>query len=146
MTDLESRLTDVVDQQTRSRMMAGIKGGDTKPERLVRRYLHAAGLRFRLHDRELPGRPDIVLPRYKTVVFIHGCFWHRHQDCRYATTPTTRADFWANKFSANVLRDQRAAEALASLGWNVLIFWECELRDPVKLDALYWSIVLGSEA
>lgn len=124
--------------------MAGIKGGDTKPERLVRRYLHAAGLRFRLHDRSLPGRPDIVLPRYKTVVFIHGCFWHRHQDCRYATTPTTRADFWANKFSANVLRDQRDAEALANLGWNVLVFWECELRDPAKLDALYWSIVLDS--
>lgn len=138
---LESRLTDVVNQSTRSRMMAGIKGSNTQPELLVRRYLHATGLRFRLHDRRLPGRPDIVLPRYRTVVLIHGCFWHRHPDCRYATTPATRADFWASKFSSNVQRDQRVAAALVSLGWKVLTFWECETRDPANLDLLFFRIV-----
>lgn len=127
-------------------MMAGIKGSDTQPEKLVRRYLHATGLRFRLHDHGLPGKPDIVLTRYKTVIFVHGCFWHRHPDCRYATTPATRADFWAEKFSANVLRDRRVAKALEALGWNVLTFWECELRDPEALDALFWSIVCGRAA
>jgi DNA mismatch endonuclease (patch repair protein) len=122
-------------------MMAGIKGSNTQPELLIRRYLHAAGLRFRLNDSRLPGRPDIVLPRHRVVVFVHGCFWHRHLGCRYATTPATRADFWASKFSSNVQRDKRVAAELAALGWNVLTLWECEMRDPENLDELFWRIV-----
>ena len=132
---------DVVDQRTRSRMMAGIKGRNTSPELVVRRYLHAAGLRFRVHNRALPGSPDVVLPKYRVVVFVHGCFWHRHADCRYATTPASRFDFWQEKFASNVLRDQRNALALEAQGWEVLTVWECELRDPAALDALFWRIV-----
>ena len=100
-------MADVVDSATRSRMMAGIGGRDTRPELLVRRYLHACGLRFRVHDKTLPGRPDIVLKRHRVAIFVHGCFWHQHPGCRFATTPQTRADFWASKFEANVARDTR---------------------------------------
>ncbi|MNV76299.1 Very short patch repair protein [compost metagenome] len=121
--------------------MAGIRGSDTQPELLVRRYLHAAGLRFRLNDRLLPGRPDIVLPRYRSVVFVHGCFWHRHPGCRYATTPLARAEFWASKFALNIQRDKRVVAELEALGWTVLTFWECEMRDPANLDMLFWHIV-----
>lgn len=132
---------DVVDRTTRSRMMSSIKGGDTKPELLVRRYLHAAGLRFRLHDASLPGRPDIVLPRYRAAVFVHGCFWHRHSGCRYATTPSNRREFWAAKFASNVRRDERVTQALIDAGWTVLTIWECECSDPERLDRLFWAIV-----
>ncbi len=138
-------MTDVVDQQTRSRMMAGIKGRDTKPEMAVRSYLHAAGLRFRLHDKRLPGRPDIVLPRYRTVVFVHGCFWHRHPGCRYATTPASRREFWSAKFLENVDRDRRDVGALSKLGWAVVTIWECQTRDVCELDQTFWRIV-SSEA
>jgi DNA mismatch endonuclease (patch repair protein) len=122
-------------------MMAGIGGRDTQPEHAVRRYLHAAGLRFRLHDRRLPGRPDLLFPTRKTVVFVHGCFWHRHTGCRYATTPATRPEFWQRKFSSNVVRDRRVAELLRSMGWRVLVVWECETRDERALDRLFWRIV-----
>jgi DNA mismatch endonuclease (patch repair protein) len=121
-------MVDVVDQATRSRMMAGIRGRDTKPEIAVRRALHAAGFRFRLHDRRLPGRPDLVLPRYRVAIFVHGCFWHRHAGCRFATTPATRPDFWQQKFEANVTRDVQQREALITSGWRVVTVWECALR------------------
>lgn len=133
-------MTDVVDENTRSRMMSGIAGKNTKPELLVRRYLHAAGLRFKLHDRQLPGTPDLVFPRLKVALFIHGCFWHRHTGCRFATTPKTRSDFWQHKFSANVVRDQRNLDALIASGWTPIVVWECELQSDAALDELYWRV------
>lgn len=128
-------MTDVVDSKTRSRMMSGIRGRDTKPELVVRKFLHSRGLRYRIAPKNLPGKPDIVLPRYRVAVFINGCFWHRHEGCRYAATPTTRADFWQKKFDANVARDKRAYEQLANLGWRVIVIWECELNTE-RLQAL----------
>ena len=113
----------------RSRNMAAIRGKDTAPELAVRRILHAMGLRFRLHRKDLPGRPDIVLPKHRTVVFVHGCFWHRHKGCRYTTTPKTRQEFWQTKFAANVERDRRNRTDLQQLGWRVIVVWECELRN-----------------
>lgn len=120
-------MADVVDAATRSRMMSGIGGRDTGPELIVRRALHAAGFRYRLHARHLPGKPDLVLPRHHAVVFVHGCFWHRHSGCRYATTPATRADFWQEKFSRNVERDRRVENRLLEAGWRVATIWECGL-------------------
>lgn len=122
-------MADVVDAATRSRMMAGIRSKDTKPEIVVRRYLHAKGLRFRLHVKSLPGRPDLVFPRFRTVVFVHGCFWHQHPGCQYATRPASRADYWANKLSENVARDEYQIAVLKGLGWRVLTIWECQLSD-----------------
>lgn len=121
-------MADIVDRATRSRMMAAIKGKDTRPELLLRRALHARGFRYRLHARSLPGRPDLVLPRWRAVVFVHGCFWHRHPGCRYATTPATRPQFWQEKFDANVARDIRSIEALQAQHWRTAIIWECALR------------------
>lgn len=121
-------MADVVDSRTRSRMMAGIRGRDTGPEIAVRRALHRAGFRFRLNVPDLPGRPDIVLPRRRAVVLVHGCFWHRHADCRYATTPATRPDFWAAKFRRNVERDLQVRQQLHDGGWRVATIWECGLR------------------
>ena len=109
--------------------MAAIRGRDTTPELNVRRLLHSLGYRFRLHCRGLPGSPDIVLPKHRTVVFVHGCFWHRHPGCRYTTTPGARADFWKQKFLQNVERDQRQQELLRGMAWRVVVVWECELRD-----------------
>lgn len=120
-------MVDAVDKQTRSRMMSGIRGTNTKPEMMLRRALHARGFRFRIHDRRLPGKPDIVLPRWRVVIEVRGCFWHRHQGCPKATTPATRPDFWQDKFDANVRRDRANAEALLAAGWRVLIVWECAL-------------------
>ncbi|WP_312955375.1 very short patch repair endonuclease [Stutzerimonas nitrititolerans] len=119
---------DIVDPARRSQMMAAIRGKNTKPEMLVRRFLHAHGFRFRLHRADLPGKPDIVLPRLRTCIFVHGCFWHRHPGCRYAVLPKTRTEFWAAKLEGNVGRDRRAVEALRDAGWTVFIIWECELR------------------
>jgi DNA mismatch endonuclease (patch repair protein) len=118
---------DVVDRATRSRMMSGIRGKDTKPERIVRSHLHRAGLRFRLQAK-LPGKPDLVLPKYKTAVFVHGCFWHRHEECRYATMPTSNIAFWQKKFEANVQRDIRVRQELKVLGWHVEVAWSCQLN------------------
>ena len=126
-------------------MMSAIRGKDTGPEMSVRQYLHACGLRYRLHQEGLPGRPDLVFPRYRTVVFVHGCFWHRHLGCRFATTPATRAEFWTGKFARNVARDKVNAAALAAMGWKVLTIWECETRDPLALDQLFWRVLSGSE-
>lgn len=109
-------------------MMAGIRGSNTSPEIKVRRLLHRHGFRFRLHQRNLPGRPDMVLARYKVCIFVHGCFWHRHPGCRYATTPRTREEFWQLKFAQNVARDTRNRNELLELGWRVIELWECGVR------------------
>jgi DNA mismatch endonuclease (patch repair protein) len=109
-------------------MMSRIKGTNTRPETELRKALHRLGLRFRLHDRDLPGRPDIVLSRWKAVIFVHGCFWHQHQGCRYATMPATRPEFWSAKFEANKARDERSLTELKALGWRTAIVWECALR------------------
>jgi DNA mismatch endonuclease, patch repair protein len=122
-------MVDVVSPTDRSRMMAGIRGKDTKPEVIVRRMLFASGYRFRLHRRDLPGAPDIVMPGRKVVVFVHGCFWHMHQGCRFAKMPATRPEFWKAKLEANVERDRRSVEKLQALGWRVLCVWECSTRD-----------------
>lgn len=128
-------MIDIVDKQRRSRMMAGIRGRDTTPERAVRRIAHRMGLRFRLHRKDLPGRPDLVFPKHRLAVFVHGCFWHRHQGCKYAYSPKSRVTFWTQKFAANVARDQRQEAALRALGWQVLVIWECESRDARALEA-----------
>ncbi|MGY0504457.1 very short patch repair endonuclease [Luteimonas sp. e5] len=129
---------DVVDPATRSRMMSGIRGKNTKPELVVRKHLHRAGLRFRLHA-GLPGRPDLVFPKYRAVVFVHGCFWHRHSGCRYATTPANNALFWQEKFEANVQRDVRVTRQLQDAGWRVLVVWSCR-TSAAELDQLVAEI------
>ena len=108
--------------------MAAVTSKNTQPEVAVRRFLHALGYRFRLHRKDLPGKPDIVMPKLRTCIFVHGCFWHRHTGCRYATTPKTRSEFWKAKFSRNVERDLENVQALEALGWKVLVVWECEVR------------------
>lgn len=119
----------------RSANMARVRGKDTAPELLVRRVAHRLGLRFRLHRSDLPGKPDLVLPRHRLVVLVHGCFWHRHPDCRRATTPSTRTEFWTRKFDATIARDARQRDELEASGWRVLTLWECELKDPAQLEA-----------
>ena len=109
--------------------MAAIKSKNTKPEIAVRKMLHALGYRFRLHRKDLPGSPDIVLPKYKTVIFVHGCFWHRHENCKYASTPKTRKEFWENKFNENMKRDKNNFKELKKLNWNLLVIWECETKN-----------------
>ena len=116
--------------------MSGIGGKNTKPELLVRKALFAAGFRFRLHRKDLPGRPDVVLPSRRVVVFVHGCFWHAHQGCRYAKSPATRREFWEAKLASNVERDRRATKALLSAGWRVLVVWECATRSSGVLEKL----------
>lgn len=112
----------------RSRMMSSIRGKNTLPERTLRSLLFAKGLRYRIHVRDLPGSPDLVFPKYKAVVFVHGCFWHRHKGCRYETNPRTNEEFWQKKFQRNTLRDKRHAEMLHALGWRVGVVWECALK------------------
>lgn len=124
-------MVDVLKPEQRKLNMSRIKGKDTKPEMLIRRGLHARGLRYLLHDRLLPGRPDLVFPKYKTAVFIHGCFWHAH-GCVMSKQPETRQDFWEVKLSANAARDRKAIEALRADGWRVLVVWECALRGPQR--------------
>ena len=124
-------MADVVDSTTRSRMMSGIRGRNTKPEILIRSLLHRHGFRFRLHVRDLPGKPDIVLPRYHAVIFVHGCFWHGH-DCPLFKWPGTRPDFWRNKIGRNQANDQKVREALLASGWRVGIVWECAIRGASK--------------
>ena len=110
--------------------MSGIRSKDTKPELALRKALHALGFRYRLHVRRMPGHPDVVLPRYNAVVFVHGCFWHHHDDCRYAKTPSTRLEFWQRKFEENKIRDLKVRELLVKEGWRVATVWECALRRP----------------
>lgn len=128
-------MADIVDRATRSRMMAGIGGKNTAPELAVRRFLQRAGFRFRLHRRDLPGRPDIVLAKYGAAVLVHGCFWHRHPSCRFATTPANNREFWQAKFAQNIARDRRNLRELRQLGWTPLVIWECEIS-PSRLAAL----------
>jgi DNA mismatch endonuclease (patch repair protein) len=124
-------MADTISVSHRSWNMSRISGRDTGPEITLRSLLHRAGYRFRLHDRNLPGRPDIVLPKHQTAILVHGCFWHRHDGCRNATTPSTRRDFWKAKFEGNVARDRANELHLADLGWRVIVVWECELKkDP----------------
>lgn len=120
---------DTVSSEVRSRMMSSIRAKDTKPELLVRRYLHRRGFRYRLHPRDLPGKPDLVLPKWKAVVLVHGCFWHGHEGCRYFRLPATRPHFWASKIRCNVERDERTKVALHHQDWRVIVVWECALRD-----------------
>ena len=131
---------DVVDKQTRSRMMSNIKGKNTKPEITVRSLLHRQGFRFRIHDRSLPGKPDIVLKKYKAVIFIHGCYWHRHENCKLASTPTQNAEFWNKKFNDNVRRDSEVYCQLKALGWRIAIIWECGIRDKSNLPTYIKSL------
>lgn len=126
-------MTDVLTTAQRQLNMSRIRGKDTKPEMLVRRGLHARGLRYRLHDRKLPGRPDLVFPKHHTAVFIHGCFWHAH-GCALSKLPATRQDFWKRKLEGNAARDRKAVDALQAEGWRVLVVWECALRGPSRLD------------
>ena len=123
---------DIVSPAVRSRMMGGIKGTNTRPERIVRSVAHRLGLRFRLHRADLPGRPDVVFPRHRIVVFVHGCFWHRH-DCGLAADPNTRPEFWAKKFQGNVRRDAATKQHLEEAGWRVVVIWECETRKEADL-------------
>ena len=124
---------DRLTKKKRSWNMSRIRSRNTTPERTVRSILHRLGYRFRLQSQVLPGRPDVVLTRYKTVVFVHGCFWHRHPGCSFAYTPKSRKEFWARKFSSNIARDLRVIRTLQTLGWRVLVVWECELRDMLAV-------------
>lgn len=121
-------MVDVVDKATRSRMMAGIRGKNTKPELVLRRALHRMGFRYRLHVTGIPGRPDIVLPKYRAAIQVQGCFWHRHENCPFATTPASNMQFWKKKFDETVKRDQRKLDALRLLGWRVAVIWECSIK------------------
>ena len=126
-------MADRISREHRSWNMSRIRGADTTPERRVRSLLHSMGYRFRLHRKNLPGTPDIVLPKHRAAIFVHGCFWHRHVGCKYAYTPKSRVGFWQRKFGENQRRDRRAKQLLDELGWRVVIVWECEVNDQEKL-------------
>src|SRR6478672_1693476 len=121
-------MADVHSKEVRSKNMAAIKGKNTKPEMLVRRFLHANGFRYKLHDKTLPGKPDIVLPKYKTVIFVHGCFWHGHEGCKYYVVPKTRTEWWLEKIGKNIGNDNKAKIALKKNGWRIIEIWECGLK------------------
>lgn len=125
-------MADIHSRETRSYNMSQVKAKNTKPELLVRKYLHANGIRYRLHSKKLPGKPDMVLPKYKTVIFINGCFWHGHENCRYAALPKTRELFWREKITSNISRDRNANERLKADDWQVITVWECELKPKVR--------------
>jgi DNA mismatch endonuclease (patch repair protein) len=137
---------DKIAPERRSANMAKVRGKDTGPEMRVRRLAHRMGLRFRLHRKDLPGRPDLVFPGRGLVVFVHGCFWHRHEGCRRATTPSTRQEFWQAKFDANVQRDKRQIRDLEALGWRVLVIWECELKDEATIESELRRAAFGAPA
>ena len=126
-------MVDRLTKEKRSWNMSRIRDKDTKPELVVRSLLHRMGYRFRLHRKDLPGKPDIVLPKHKTVVFVHGCFWHRHKGCKYAYQPKSRVDFWQKKFKGNVKRDKKIHSELRKLDWKVIVIWECETCDGTRL-------------
>lgn len=136
-------MADIVPEKKRSEMMAGIRGKDTKPELRVRRLLFASGYRYRLHRKDLPGTPDIVLPGRRVAIFVHGCFWHWHQACALAKIPSTRPDFWEKKLTGNRARDALAIQSLRATGWRVLVIWECFIRgcksdDDLKMQMARW--------
>ncbi len=126
-------MADHVDPATRSRIMSAVHSKDTMPEVRVRKMLHSMGYRYRLHVAKLPGKPDIVFPSRHKIVFVHGCFWHRHRSCRYATTPKTRPEYWEEKFSANVTRDRATVRKLKQMGWTIATVWQCQLKNPERL-------------
>ena len=127
---------DVHDQKTRSYNMSRVKGKDTKPEEIVRKYLLSQGFRYRKNDKRLPGKPDIVLPKYKTVIFVNGCFWHKHEGCKYFVWPKSNSEFWKEKIESNIVRDKKQYEELKNAGWHVIIVWECELKKKQRMDTL----------
>ena len=129
-------LSDVHSPDIRSYNMSQIKGKNTKPEEIVRKYLFSHGFRYRKNDKRYPGKPDIVLPKYKTVIFVNGCFWHMHEGCKYFVWPKNNAEFWKEKIRQNADRDQRDYDQLRQLGWNVIVVWECELRPKGQSKAL----------
>ena len=129
-------MADTVTPEVRSMMMASIRGTDTRPERIARSYLHRHGFRFRKNVKDLPGKPDIVLPKYRTVVFVHGCFWHQHAGCPLASRPKSRTGYWDKKLDRNVERDREACRRLEAMGWKVLVIWECEVQDRKALSRL----------
>ncbi len=134
-------MVDRISKERRSWNMPRIKGKNTKPELLLRSMLHKAGYRFRLHRTDLPGKPDIVLPKYRTVIFVNGCYWHRHENCPNATTPKTRTEFWEAKFKDTVERDKRNIAKLEATGWRVNVIWECELKNkPEQMVAKVYQI------
>lgn len=124
-------LLDVHSKETRSYNMSRIRSTNTKPEEIVRKYLFSKGFRYRKNDKRYPGKPDIVLPKYKTIIFVNGCFWHGHKNCRYFVVPKTNTDFWVNKIKRNIERDQEQAEYLEETGWSVIVVWECQLKADV---------------
>jgi DNA mismatch endonuclease (patch repair protein) len=132
---------DIVDPARRSAMMAAIRGKDTAPEIRVRRAAHALGHRFRIHRADLPGRPDLVFPGRHKVLFVHGCYWHRHEGCRYAMMPKSNTEFWSTKFEKNKARDERVMTELVDLGWDPFVVWECETRDAKVLRERIASIL-----
>jgi len=123
-------MPDVFSPEERSRIMARVRGVNTNPEKVVRSLVHRMGYRFRLHVKELPGKPDIALPRHKKVIFVHGCFWHQHKGCKQAERPTSNTDYWNKKLDRNIIRDGDNIEKLEYLGWKVLVIWECEIKKP----------------
>ena len=129
-------LMDVHDQKTRSYNMSRVKGKDIKPEEIVRKYLFSQGFRYRKNDKRLPGKPDIVLPKYKTVIFVNGCFWHKHEGCKYFVWPKSNSEFWKEKIESNIVRDKKQYEELKNAGWHVIIVWECELKKKQRMDTL----------
>ena len=131
---------DVHDKKTRSYNMSRIKGKNTRPEELVRKYLFSQGFRYRKNDKRLPGSPDIVLPRYKTVIFVNGCFWHGHEGCRYFVWPESNKDFWKNKIETNIARDNKKTASLESMGWKVITVWECELKPKIREQTLSYLV------
>lgn len=124
-------MSDVHSKKTRSYNMSQIKGKDTKPEMLVRKFLHANGFRYKLHDKSLPGKPDIVLPKYKTIIEVQGCYWHGHENCKYFILPKSNTEFWENKIDGNIKRDIKNHKKLNELGWQLIILWECELKSTI---------------
>lgn len=138
-------MADIVSPEVRSRMMSGIRSRDTKPELQVRKFLHSRGLRFRVAKKDLPGKPDLVLARWRAAIFVHGCFWHAHQGCKYAAVSKTRPDFWRAKFEANVRRDKADVAALQSNSWRVMVIWECALRNGTETALLRLEEEIRSE-
>ena len=127
-------MMDTLAPERRSAIMSLVKGKDTRPELAVRRIAHSIGLRYRLHRRDLYGTPDLVFPKHKTALFVHGCFWHRHPLCSKSSTPKSNAEFWMTKFSKTVARDRQTQEELEKEGWRVCVIWECETKDPVRIE------------
>lgn len=137
---------DVHDKKTRSYNMSRIKGKNTKPEELVRKYLFAQGFRYRKNDKRLPGSPDVVLPKYKTVIFVNGCFWHGHAGCKYFVWPQNNADFWKEKIQSNTTRDEKNYSKLDEMGWNIIVIWECELKPKMRDASLSRLLISLKEA